>query len=90
MPIGGFIVNVHPEDIKNSISALRKITGLEVYGSDDKGNVVVVIEARTSKDIEKIVDEIKNIPTVLNIGLTYLNVEDEIEGQDQKGKKGFN
>ena len=87
MPIGGFIVNVHPDHLENSIRALKGIQGLEVYGSDEKGNVVVVLEAETSKAMEKMVEKIMKIENVLSVGLTYFNVEDEIEVQEEQGKK---
>ncbi len=87
MPIGGFIVNVHPEHLDDSIRALKRISGLEVYGSDEKGNVVVVLEAGSSMAMEKMVEKIMKVENVLGVGLTYFNVEDEIEVQEEQGKK---
>ncbi len=78
MPIGGFVVNVHPDHINEAKKALVKLKGLEIHGSDEKGNVIVVLDTRTSKEMETLVKEMMKIETVLNVGLTYLNAEDEV------------
>ena len=87
MPIGGFIVSVNPDHLENSIESLKEIAGLEIYGSDEKGNVVVVLEADTSKAMEEMVEKIMEIENVFSVGLTYFNVEDEVEVKEAQGKK---
>ena len=79
MPIGGFVVNVHPDFIQTALENLVKFEGLEIHGSDDKGNVVVVLETDTSEQMEEMVKSIMAIDQVLSVGLTYFNAEDEVE-----------
>jgi nitrate reductase NapD len=55
------------------------MNGLEIHGSDEKGNIVAVLETRTTDDLEKLVKQVNAIETVLHVGLTYLNAEDEAE-----------
>ncbi len=81
MPIGGFVINVDPEKIQETISTLRTFSGIEIHGSDSKGNVVAVLESKTAEEMEQIVKEIMKIDTVYNVGLTYFNAEDEVEEQ---------
>ncbi len=80
MPVGGFVINVDPEKIDESIKRLKSLSGIEIHGLDDKGNVVAVLESSTSQEMEGMVKEIMKIETVFSVGLTYFNAEDEIEG----------
>ena len=51
---------------------------MEVHGSDEKGNIVAVMDTGTSDEMEGLVKSIEGIEDVLSVGLTYLNAEDEI------------
>lgn len=77
MPIGGFVVTVLADMINEVTSDLANLSGVEVHGSDGQGNIIVVMEAQTSKEMEKMVKNIQAKEGVLSVGLTYLNVEDE-------------
>ena len=77
MPIGGVVISCKPEDCSLLSTRLTSIAGLEVHGSDDKGNIVAVLETRTTDDMEALVKQVTAIETVLHVGLTYLNAEDE-------------
>ncbi len=79
MPVGGFVVNVHPDSIEQGIAGLKGIEGLEIHGSDQDGNVVIVLESDTSEKMDKMVKSITEIEQVLSVGLTYFNAEDEVE-----------
>ncbi len=81
MPIGGFVINIDPEKITETISTLATFSGVEIHGSDSKGNVVAVLESKTAEEMEQIVKEIMKIETVYSVGLTYFNGEDEVDGQ---------
>ncbi len=82
MPIGGFVINVDPEKIEESLDSLRKVAGVEIHGSDEKGNVVAVLESATSEDMEKMVKTIMKIETVFSVGLTYFHAEDEVDKKE--------
>jgi periplasmic nitrate reductase NapD len=77
MPIGGFIINIDPENSIEALESLSCISHLEVHGSDDQGNIVAVLDTETSKEMQKIVDDLNKLEFVLTVGLTYINVEDE-------------
>lgn len=79
MPIGGFIINIDPENSIEALESLSGISHLEVHGSDDKGNIVAVIDTETSREMQNIVDDLNKFEFVLTVGLTYINVEDEGE-----------
>ncbi len=85
MPVGGFVINVDPDRIEESIKKLTSFRGVEIHGSDEKGNVIAVIESSNSHEMEEIVKEIMKIETVLSVGLTYFNAEDEVEGNVNQG-----
>ncbi len=86
MPIGGFVINVDPERIEESLVRLKGLAGVEIHGSDSKGNVVAVLESATSEDMEKMVKDIMKIETVFSVGLTYFHAEDEVEKKEYRKK----
>ena len=77
MPIGGFVINIDPERTSEATEILATIPEIEVHGSDDKGNIVAVIDTETSKAMQQIVDDLNTFECILTVGLTYMNVEDE-------------
>ncbi len=85
MPVGGFVINVDPDRIEESIKKLTSFRGVEIHGSDEKGNVIAVFESSNSHEMEEMVKEIMKIETVLSVGLTYFNAEDEVEGNANQG-----
>ncbi len=79
MVIGGFVVQTEPAFTNQIQNRLLQIEEVEVYGSDDKGNIVIVIESSSSDDMESLVKDISSIEGVFSVGLAYLNAEDEVE-----------
>ena len=79
MPISGVVITGRPEDKSEILPVLGQMAGLEIYGDDERGNVVAVLETETSEEMEKLIDSIGKTPGVLHVGLTYLNTEDEAE-----------
>ena len=88
MPIGGVVITTRPADIKQVTNNLARIAGAEIYGQDDKGNIVAVLDTETSEAMEELIDQINADPLVLGVGLTYLNTEDE--AQLMQSGKGVN
>jgi len=82
MPIAGVVVSVKPEEAKEAARLLAAVAGVEVEGGDTQGHIVAVLEAESLKAMEKLVDSINALSPVLNVGLTYINVEDESQGND--------
>ena len=79
MPIGGFVINIDPTFKEKVLQELEKLEGVEIYGSDSRGNIIAVIDSETSEEMESSVEKISAINGVLTVGLTYLHAEDEVE-----------
>jgi len=79
MPIGGFIITHAPADREAVRTKLAGFPALEIYGEDERGNIVAVIDTDTSDEMDAMVHRLEAIEEVLSVGLAYLNAEDEIE-----------
>ncbi|HFQ89319.1 MAG TPA: hypothetical protein ENK27_04495 [Desulfobulbus sp.] len=62
-----------------TLQALAGFRALEVHASDNNGNIVAVLDTVSLDDMEDLVREMNGITTILSVGLTYLNAEDEAE-----------
>ena len=83
MPISGVVITSRPTEKAEVLRSLAAIADVEVFGDDEQGNIVAVIETGSSEDMEKLIDRISKDPYVLHVGLTYLNTEDEAERMAQ-------
>ncbi|MBU1138027.1 MAG: chaperone NapD [Proteobacteria bacterium] len=79
MVVGGFVVQCLPDERNKAAQALSALQGVEVYGDDEQGNVVVVAEADSSGELGEVVKRMEKVDSVLNVGMTYMNMEDEAE-----------
>lgn len=79
MPIGGVVISSVPEMKELVVKQLENLTEVEVHGNDEDGNIVAVLDTKTSEDMERIIDRINKDENVLTVGMTYLNTEDEAE-----------
>ncbi|OAG28043.1 chaperone NapD [Thermodesulfatator autotrophicus] len=79
MPIGGFVVHVIPDKKDKVLDSLAGFQSLTIYGHDEKGHVIVVLDTATSEEMERLVDKIGEIDGVINCDLAYLHGEDEVE-----------
>jgi nitrate reductase NapAB chaperone NapD len=77
MPIAGVVISVKPEETGTAARHLAAIAGLEIQGNDDQGHIVAVLETTSLKTMEKLVDSLNALPSVLNVGLTYINTEED-------------
>lgn len=77
MPISGVVIAAKPAATENVARILTEFTGLEVHGHDEKGNIVAVLDTETSEEMERLIDAINELDDVINVGVTYLNTEDE-------------
>ncbi|HEB50677.1 MAG TPA: hypothetical protein ENI89_08720 [Desulfobulbus sp.] len=79
MPIAGVVITTRPDDLEATLQALAGFKALEVHASDAEGNIVAVLDTGSLDAMEGLVREINGVRTILSVGLTYLNAEDEIE-----------
>lgn len=85
MPISGLVATCGKGEEGRVIPKLRELPGVEVHGSDGRGNLVLVAEAETSSQLESIVDGISRLDGVLTVSMTYLNFEDETDTEGSEG-----
>lgn len=79
MPISGVVITSRPLDKAQALQSLSGFAEVEVYGVDDMGNIIAVLETRSSEEMERLIDRISKDKHVLHVGLAYLNTEDEAE-----------
>jgi periplasmic nitrate reductase NapD len=77
MPISGVVITSRPEKKDTVLAELEQFQELEVHGADEKGNIVAVLDTESSEDMERLIDTINTHEYILNVGMTYLNTEDE-------------
>ena len=81
MPISGVVISTRPEDQRQARQFLATCAGVEVHGEDDRGNIVAVFDTRTTEEMERLVKKVNACPLVLHTGITYINMEDVVDGQ---------
>lgn len=86
MPISGVVITAKAENTDKVLADLAEYKELEIHGSDAKGQIVAVIDSESSDAMETLIDTINKHEDILNVGMTYLNTEDEAE-QMAKGEK---
>ncbi len=79
MPIGGVVISTVSEKTELVLKGLASLQEVEVHGVDEAGNIVAVLDTRTSEEMETIIDRMNKDTHVLTVGMTYLNTEDEAE-----------
>ena len=93
MPISGVVISSRPQDKTDVLLTLATMSAVEVFGDDEQGNIVAVLETASSEDMQNVIDRISKDQQVLNVGLTYLNTEDEAlrlpDGKDVPKPIGF-
>ena len=86
MPIGGVVITCRAEFKESVLEELGSYPALEIHGSDEKGHIVAVIDSHSSEEMETLIDTINKHKHILNVGMTYLNTEDEAD-QMARGEK---
>lgn len=79
MPISGVVITCTAEKKEAALAELRQYKALEIHGTDEKGHIVAVIDTETSEEMETLIDTINKNEDILNVGMTYLNTEDEAD-----------
>lgn len=77
MPISGVVISCIPERTWRVLKSLQQMEDVDIFGHDRAGHVVAVLDTATSEEMEKVIAQINGNEEVLNVGLTYLNAEDE-------------
>ncbi len=78
MNISSAIVKVPPKYMKQVLEALQNSNLCEVHFYDDKGRIVITVEAENvNSEMEKF-DQISKIPHILSVDLVYCYSEEEL------------
>ena len=88
MPIAGIVISTQPNDVATACQQLAGFAGVEIHGSDERGNIVAVFDTETPDEMEALLQRVNACPVVLHAGVTYLNMEDvREEGVDVKSRQ---
>lgn len=80
--IASLLVHARPELFAQVKANLRLLSDLELHHESPLGKLVVVIEAENESQILKRIDQISNLPGVLNAALVYHEILSP-EGESQ-------
>jgi len=69
--IASLLVHVRPELLGAVKANLRQLDGLELHQESPQGKLVVVLETANEQQILERIDQISNLPGVLNAALVY-------------------
>ena len=73
--IAGVIVHVAPKRLSRARTAIEQVPHVEIRAADDRGKLVVVVEAESSAAILARLDAIQRIDGVLSALLVYQHAE---------------
>lgn len=77
MTVAGVVVTCRPERLEAVRRALGTVAGVDVHHADDRGRLVVTIEARTTDENARRLREVQALPEVLCADLVQHYVEEE-------------
>ncbi len=83
MNISGVVVRTSPKHLEEVIKSLRESGMCDVHFHDEKGRIVVTIEAETTEEEIFKLKAIQGIDHVLSADLVYAYSEEELERAKQ-------
>jgi len=81
--IAGVIVHVAPQRLPRARTAIAQLPGVEIRAADDRGKLVVVVEAESGAAILAHLDAMQRIDGVLSALLVYQHAE-STEAMDEE------
>ena len=75
--IASCVARVRPDALNAAIVQIESTIGCDVSARDAIGKVVIVIEGASTGALLDQMDEIRNIPGVLNVEMVYQHAEEE-------------
>ncbi len=79
MNISGVVVRTKPENLEQVIRELEESGMCDVHFHDDKGRIIVTIEAETTEEEIFKLKAIQSLENVLSADLVYAYSEEELE-----------
>ena len=87
--IAGAIVHVPPRRLLHARAAIAQMTGVEIRATDDRGKLVVVIEAESAPTVLDRLDAIRQVDGVLSVLLVYQHAESAQSMDEEVTDEGF-
>ncbi|NOZ55837.1 MAG: chaperone NapD [Calditrichaeota bacterium] len=89
MPIAGLAVLVKPDQTDSVRETLSQMECVEVYGADDKGNLIVVLDCSSTEQMREVEKQLRQVDGVVNVAGAYYNFEDILDAPDEfESKRG--
>ncbi|RUM38610.1 MAG: hypothetical protein DSY58_01930 [Desulfobulbus sp.] len=73
MVVGGVVITVSPADKREVELALIKLMGVQVYGSDEEGNIIATITSEDEATMNTVIENINVLAPVTRVHIAYLN-----------------
>jgi nitrate reductase NapD len=81
--ISSLIVHVQPEHLEKTKSSILDFPNAEIYGESEEGKIVVVLETENQGFITDVIDQINDLPNVLNTALVFHQIETDVDSLDK-------
>ncbi len=75
--ISSLIVQVSPEHLHETKKRIEAFDEAEIYGVNDVGKIVVVLETEAEGFITDVIEKINNMPGVLGVSMVYHQIDSE-------------
>jgi len=80
MPIAGVVILTQPEKSQSVLNQLKGMPGVTTYGIHKENYIITVLEGDTLEEMKSKSEQImSNVPGILGVYPSYINVEDELE-----------
>jgi len=73
--IASLLVQAWPERIPALIPRLESLTGIEVHQKDEKGQLIVTVEAGSDRKLLNAISDIEQTVGVITVSLVYHQIE---------------
>lgn len=73
--VAGSLVHARAEQAAEVCAAIAAMPRAELAQASPDGRLVVVLEGASARDIVSVLDDIRNVPGVLNVALVYQHAE---------------
>ncbi|WOT03747.1 chaperone NapD [Shewanella youngdeokensis] len=75
--ISSLLVQVSPEHLHTTKKRINDFEEAEIYGVNEVGKIVVVLETQTEGFITDVIEKINNMPGVLGATMVYHQIDSE-------------
>ena len=90
MNISSVVVRTNPESIEEVVQILKDSELCEFHLHDDKGRIIVTVEATKADGEVAVLQQLQAIPNVLSADLVYAYSEDELNQEREQLEHGEN